>query len=494
MRCRQGVPPSLAGAGTRTQLGRDVSITDAPVSELVPPTNQAAEWSVLSRMMREPDTIPQVIGLPLEARDFSAADTRTLYQAVIERHYGSKAVDPLVVGESCREELSTIWSADPSSIGELLHRRVEDADRTGQIIEHGEIVKRLSKTRQLMDVAFRTARECAAATDSPEEIGDRFSTESLQITAGSARRSELLNWMDTGREYFRQLQRVMKAREQGIEIGVYTGYEFIDRATAGIGPGELCFLAGDPGAGKTAVSQRLMEGFARRQLARALEHRMATLFICLEMPLFQSSARLVQAMTGFGGSKLREGRLTDEEYTKALRMWAQREQLPLIFNFASNMRLSQMRALIAEAIRRHNVGFVVIDHFRMFDTDRRHNNPNSEDEDKVRFLKESLAQDLNIAVMCLAHTRKGERDKEGKSPRPHLSDLRGSGQIAAHADFVGFLYKEPKPSEEAERLMFGVTDERRMSVYWEKNRFGDEEPMPLIFDPVKMTVKDDQRY
>jgi replicative DNA helicase len=458
---------------------------------LAPPTNTSAEWSVLSNMMLEPKSIPQIISLALEARDFSTPDGRLIYQQVIDRHYQSKSVDPLVVGELCREDLSMYWSADPSSVGELMRRRVDLAKGAGSIAEHGEIVKRLSKSRQIMDVARKALRECAAG-DTPDEVGDRLSTDTLQITAGQARRYELMDWNEAGVEYGKRLAGMIRAHQQGVDIGVKTGLAFIDNATAGIAPGELCFIAGDPGAGKTSVSFALMEGFARRQLSRAPEHRMATLFLCLEMPLLQSMARWVQRITDIPGSALREGSLTRRDWAQFQQEWKMREGLPLVFNFASNMKQSQMRTLVAEAIRKYNVGFVVIDHFRMFDTDRYHSNPNVEDESKVRFLKESLAQDLDVAVMCLAHTVK-RGDREGKSARPRLSDLRGSGQVAAHADFVGFLYRQWKEaSEESAQAM--LMNKTEMEMYWEKNRFGSEDPIPLTFDPLTMLVADRAAY
>jgi replicative DNA helicase len=206
------------------------------------------------------------------------------------------------------------------------------------------------------------------------------------------------------------------------------------------------------------------------------------------MPLHQSAARWVQRISQYSGAKLREGRVTQDDFQRLLRDWAERQHLPLIFNFASNMRQSQIRTLVAEAIRKYNVGFVVIDHFRMFDTDRRFQNSNQEDENKVRFLKESLALDLNVAVLCLAHTVKVGRDSEGRSPRPKLSDLRGSGQVAAHSDFVGFLYRPTPPGEEAASLM--GADITAMELYWEKNRFGSQQPQLLTFDPVTMHVAD----
>lgn len=277
------------------------------------------------------------------------------------------------------------------------------------------------------------------------------------------------------------------AKQQGIEMAVYTGLPFIDDWTKGIAPTELCFLAGDPGVGKSAVAWKAAEGFAMRQLRKPPEQRVGTLVLSLEMGVFPSTQRVVQSLTGIDGMRLREGDITRQEYQRVLTEWKNRENLPLYFNFASNFRLSQMRALIVEAIRRYNVGFVVIDHFRMLDTDKYISNPNQEDEAKVRFLKEQVAKDLNIAVLCLAHTVKVGRNTEGDS-RPRLSDLRGSGQVAAHADFVGFMYKPAKAHGEDAQLEMDIK-ETDAELLWRKNRHGTDGTAYFTFEPKTMTVR-----
>lgn len=454
------------------------------------PTSRAAEWSVIAHMLSRPDSIGEIIGVPLEQRDFSLPETRLIYATTVERHYSGKPVDALVIGELVRDELATYWNIPTNEgVGERLVQRVRDAQVVGNVVEQAALLKRLSASRQLQECCLHALTAINEGRLTPEEIGDNLSSEVLQVVAGSKKRSELLDWMDTGRAYAQHLQRTMKARQEGIEIGVYTGLPFIDSYTHGIGPGELCFLAGEPGVGKTAVAWAAALGFANRQLQRDPSLRVGTLMASLEMNVVGSTMRVIQNLTGVDGERLREGNITQQEYVHILREWKNRENLPMYFNFASNFRLSQLRALIAEAIRRANVGLIVIDHFRMVDTDRHYTNPNAEDEAKVRFLKENIAKDLNVAVICLAHTVKVGRGQGGESPKPRLSDLRGSGQVAAHADFVGFLWSPWKYMSDEARLEMGPGfDETTMELSWEKNRFGKSARAQLKFDAEKMQV------
>jgi replicative DNA helicase len=450
------------------------------------PVSQPAEWAVLSAMLDKPACIPEIAAVQLEPADFAGSDTSLLYESATELFYSDVRVDPIIIAERLKAQLVKLWGTQDVH-GQLVKRMVQ-AGYVENVLEHAQIVRRLSISRQLLRIAQQAEGEINAGKLSPQEIGDRMSSEALKVTSETIRRSELLSWMEVGSEYAKHLRRQRAAYEQGIELGVYTGLSFIDDWTMGIAPQELFILGGDPGVGKTSLAWEAAKGFAGRQLTRPDEQRMSTLVLSLEMGLLASTGRLVQASTHIDGMRLRSGNINSSEWDFILRDWKNNEHLPIAFNFASNFRLSQMRALIVEAIRKHNVGFVLIDHFRQIDPDKHYANGLDADEAKVRFLKEDIAQDLNVAVMCLAHTIKvgrGETDR-----RPRMSDLRGSGQIAAHADFVAMMYR---PSKHAGPEQEGDMRETDAELLFVKSRYGTEGVSPFYFEPATMTVRARER-
>lgn len=450
-----------------------------------PPVNPVAEWNVIAGLLDQPRLIPEVVGMQVESSDFSMPDTQALYGLAVEHHYADMAVDPLIAAERLRPMLAKLWRVGDANVPAMLQGKLAATGYAENILDHAAIVKRLSTGRALMALALRAVGEVQAGRMSPEEVGDRLGSEALKIVAGKMSRTQLLGWMEVGTEYAKHLRRQRVAHEQGIELAVYTGQPFMDDWTSGIAPTELCFLAGEPGIGKTSVAWQCARGFATRQLGKPPAERVATLVLSLEMGLIPSTGRVVQSLTGIDGMRLREGNITDREWGFILRQWKNNEHLPIKFNFSSNFRLSQMRALIVEGIRKFNVGFIVIDHFRMIDSDERIQNPLQEDEVKVRFLKENIAKDLNVAVLCLAHTVKVPRSEGNR--RPRLGDLRGSGQIAAHADFVTFMHRPAKHAgpEEIEAADIKETD---AEMCWEKNRHGMGGVAPFYFDPQAMKV------
>jgi replicative DNA helicase len=226
--------------------------------------------------------------------------------------------------------------------------------------------------------------------------------------------------------------------------------------------------------------------FAGRQMAKPEEQRVGTLICSLEMGEEPSSTRVGQAVGSMDGGKLREGKLTPEELEHLKTSWAGEADWPLYYNHASIISAPQFKAVVVESIRRHNVGLVIVDHWRYVKMPGKFASRADEDGEKAEFFKQRIAKDLNVACVVLAHTVKGVENRD--AGRPKLSDLRGSGDIAAEADFVAFMYR---PYQHATR---DAIEEQRVSrtdaeLIYEKNRHGLEDAAKFYFDPALMLVK-----
>ena len=448
--------------------------------------SEEAEWSVVAQILTRPDTIAQVIGRQIELEDFYRPDTRLIFEAAVECYYADIPVDPVTIGERLRVPLAGQWECGEQEVSRRLYQHASARAHAKNVDAHCKIVKDKSILRRLDALMAQTAHQMSDPALTPEEIGDQLVTAAAAITMGGQKRSEILDFRQVGEQYMRHLKRQQLARKQGIELAVYTGLKFVDRWTRGLAPSELMIVAGEPGVGKSAITWAMAQGFAARQMKKPGEKRVATLVLSLEMALVGSSSRLASSLADIEGEKLREGEVTDDDLASIMAKWKNLEALPLYWNFASNFKMSQMRALIVEAVRRHNVGLVVVDHFRMFDPDRRINNSNQEDEAKARFLHEDIAKDLDVAVLCLAHTVKVPREGD---PRPRLADLRGSGQVAAHADIVAMMYRPWMHATDGEKTQQFVKPTDAEMIYV-KNRSGDLGTSEFYFEPRRMLIRD----
>ena len=453
-----------------------------------PPHTPDAERSVLGQMMSKGDRlVGEIIGTQLHPGDFYSAAHRAIYEKIYENYYAGEPVDPIVVGEACSKRLQQLWGVDDE--GEVITRvkSIAMASPTGNTIDHAKIIKRDADGRQLLQVAAEIESNVEGGEKTPQEIGAHVSQLAMQVATNTLLTKDILSFGDLGRRYIREAEKEMLARQQGVELGVRFGLKFIDDWTRGIRPTEFWIIGGEPGAGKSAVAWNAAMRFAERQ-ARHPKGRQVSAFIAsLEMGEMDSELRIAQSLTKISGAKLREARQSKQDLQEIIKAWGRRKDIPCYFNFASTMRASQLRALIVEAIRRHNAGLIVIDHFRYFDLDRRLRDPTQEDEEKARFLKEDIAKDLNVAVICLAHTTKAIESASDR--RPTLSHLRGSGLVAAHADFVSFVYRPYMYASESAKNNGRVYDTDAEMIF-RKNRHGVDGISPFFFEPHTMTVED----
>lgn len=449
------------------------------------PHSLDAEKSVIGQMMRRGDKLAgQVVGTLLEPMHFYAPAHKVIYAAIYENYYAGLPLDALSIGEQCSKQLAKLWSAsEESAVAQV--QAIANERFPENVLDHAVLVKRHADYREILDLTSQIQGEVEREEKSPEEIAGMASQLSMQIATNTLLTHEIVSFGDMGRRAISQLRKAKAAYESGREIGVKFGMPFIDDYTKGLRGGELWLLAGEPGVGKSAVMSKAPLKFAQKQMAKAADQRIATMVLSLEMSEESTNPRFASAVAGIDGGKLREGRISEQEIDKILQEWGRRKDIPLFFNFASNARASQLRALVVEGIRRENVGLVVIDHFRHFAMDRFYDSQIREDEEKVKFLKESIAGDLGCAVVCLCHTTKGIG--EARNSRPNLTHMRGSYQVAAAADFVSFIHQPYMYADDVARETGEVTEDQ-MEMIWDKNRHGYKGIAEFRMEAARMAI------
>jgi replicative DNA helicase len=454
---------------------------------LDPPNSPDAEASVVGQMLARPSVVGEVIGTSLQPQHFYTPALRALFHEIVAAYYADDPIDALVIGEHASKQLARLWRCDePVAVQKVQELAARQRIAAGRAPEHAALIKRDADYRSLLDLAYSTMELVAEEKQGPDEVAALVSQNAMQIATATVATNEIISFDELGTRLVQQVRREMAARAQGVELGAYFGLQFLDFHLRGLRPTELMILAGEPGAGKSAVSWVASQRFAERQMAKTDDRRVGTFICSLEMGEEPSNVRLAQHNTGIDGGALREGKTDEDDLRSIIHAWKAKQGLPLYFNFTSTLRASQLRALIVEAIRRHNIGLVVIDHMRYFDMDGRYGSQTEEEEAKARFLKEDIAKTLNVAVIVLAHTTKAIENREDR--RPRLSDLRGSGQVAAHADFVGFVHRPYNAASQ------DAKDEGRVSrtdaeLIWAKARHAPDSIAEFYFDPNTMTVR-----
>lgn len=450
------------------------------------PASQRAEEAMLGIVLREPAVLAEVIGALLEAPHFYYRPYRLVFEEIIERYYGDESIDALLIGEKIGKQVAKAWGNIPEreAVDKVLALREARIDGAASPIELAAVIRRHADYRRLLMLSDAIRRKVEEEREQPEEIASAVSADAMKIATDRLLNDETLTYLEQGRRFVQHMHRAIATRESGVELGAEFGLSAIDDFTRGLLPGELMILGGPPGAGKSAIAWWMARRFSKRQSKRPAEERVATLIGSLEMPEIQSSSRIAQMLSGVPGEKLRTATLTREELMKLASRWANERELPLYSNFSGYLRHAQLRAIVVEAVRRWNVGLVIIDHFKFLQCDERGLRPNEADDETVMFLKR-LALDLNLVVICLAHTVK---TVDSVDKRPRMEHLRGSGMITAFADFVALLHRPYDHASQRDRDD-GIVAREQSELIWEKARYAGKGTGEFEMDLSTMKIR-----
>lgn len=443
-----------------------------------------AERALVGRLLTWPGDIAEALTALTVAEDFADAGYRFVFERILDAWYADEPMNAVLLSPHV-PKLSRLWGVtEPDAVERLKAMQAESYPPAVPLVA---VVKRAAAFRGLERIVRDGARAVEAKDRDPDAIAGELAAGLSAVAAGGSERvSQLISYEDIGRDFYAGMRQAEADRKAGIKGGCWFDLRFIDEYLRGLQPGELWVLAGEPGSGKSAVAWHAARNYAKREMTFPENERVGVLIVSLEMTLRPSSQRFGSMIGGIDASKIRAGEVDEGELRTTMDRWVEERNLPVWLNVAPNLRASQLRALIAEAVLRHNAGLVVIDHFRMFDLDKRLQNRNDEDEEKIRFISEEIAQSLNTAVICLTHTRK---QPSGSSGRPDMNDLRGSGQIAAHSDFVSFIFRPWMYATDAERDS-GDVKQTDADMIWSKNRHGQVGTERFYFNGAKMFVAD----
>ena len=210
---------------------------------------------------------------------------------------------------------------------------------------------------------------------------------------------------------------------------ISTGIADLDRMITGLNRSDLILLAARPGMGKTSFALNI----ARHA---GVKSRKKIAFFSLEMSKEQIASRLLSTEGLIEGTKLRTGKLSNEEWTRLVEAGDVLGKTEIYLDDTPGITVPSMKAKLR---RLRGVDLVVIDYLQLMGGTRRTDNRVQEISEITRNLK-ILAKEMNVPVITLSQLSSASEQRTDH--RPQLSDLRDSGSIEQDADIVLFLYRE----------------------------------------------------
>ncbi len=390
----------------------------------IPPNNLDAEHSVLGIVLLDNDAL-DVITEILSADDFYSEANAQIFECMVQLRSGGAPIDSVTLRNELATHKRLAAVGGDEYLGDLM-RRIPSA---GNVEEHARIVHRRAVARRMILAGHEIAARGYNAGDDVEAYVD--ASEQLVFAAARTHitgvRSEQACAIAA-----RRFDELKKHSETGTTPGIKTGITGFDALTQGLQGGEVVYVAGRPGMGKSALA-----GTITRYVAR---HTGPVLWFTLEMPRAQCTDRLLSAEGSVHGSKLRAVKLDADDWERLAGAVHALQQLRIEIDDTPAITVQGMRARARRELAKWGeLALIVVDYLQLMRPSGRTDSREQEIAVISRGLKE-LALDMHVPVIALTQLNRDPEKRNDK--RPQLTDLRESGAQEQDADAVAFVYRD----------------------------------------------------
>ena len=232
--------------------------------------------------------------------------------------------------------------------------------------------------------------------------------------------------------------------------GLTSGFYDLDSLTQGFQKSDLIIIAGRPSMGKTALSLNIALNIIKNL-------KLPVLFFSLEMSKEQIIYRLLSIETNIIQSKLRSGKLYQNDWIKLNKMIKILSKLPLFVDDTANLSIHDIRSKIRAIIfEQSQLGLIIIDYLQLMQNLKLQTQNRVQELSEITRILKNLAREFNIPIIALSQLSRNVETRVNK--KPILSDLRESGSIEQDADLVLMLYRKNYYQTESNNSDYSLTE------------------------------------
>ena len=215
--------------------------------------------------------------------------------------------------------------------------------------------------------------------------------------------------------------------------GLASGFYNLDLLTQGFQKSDLIIIAGRPSTGKTALSLNIALNIIKSS-------KLPVLFFSLEMSKKQIMYRLLSIETTIDQTRLKTGKLYQNDWIKLNKMIKILSKLPLFIDDSANLSIQDIKSKIKTIIlEQTNIGLVIIDYLQLMQNLKLKNLNRVQELSQITRDLKNIAREFNIPIIALSQLSRNIENRVNQTPV--LSDLRESGSIEQDADLVLMLAK-----------------------------------------------------
>lgn len=302
----------------------------------------------------------------------------------------------------------------------------EGLPRRPAITDYIGIIRDKRALRSMIKICNEAIRRAEDQSEPSDELVADIDRKLLEIVRSSSGEASLSAQTDSA------FQELADVRTGKTESAVSTGLVNLDRLIGGFKPKKLYVVGGRPSMGKTS----LMIEAAIQHCVRGVRSRL----VSLEMTSEELLHRLFAAVAEVPFERLIEPAfLGSDEWHRVETARNVVREWPLEIDDRDGQTIDFALAGCRLSCRRRQTGFVALDYVQNL----RFTGPGKlryqEISDAAKRLRQ-FAKEENIPVLLLSSITEGQEKNPNK--RPTLADLRGSGDLAFHADVAALIHRE----------------------------------------------------
>ena len=402
----------------------DIDSVSSSVDGMNLPYSPEAEQAVLATIIMDGECMAEVIQILPQAECFYLATHRSIYTAMIELFVMNTPIDVITILEKLKQQKDY----DDASFKSYLYQISEMLPSRSNITEYAEIVKNSYQRRRLILASREIINNASEYGDNVSTLIDSAEQSIFDIRDDNSNRTGLQRVDSIILDVLDRID-ILNSPESSEMRAIPTGIGTLDNVITGLNRSDLIILAARPGMGKTSFALNIM-----RHVAVSVKKRVA--FFPLEMSREQLASRLISTEGMIEGTKLRTGKLQDDDWARLIEAGDVLRKTEMYFDDTPGISVPELKAKLR---RLKDVDLVIVDYLQLMSGSRRTESRVNEISEITRSLK-ALAKEFNVPVIALSQLSRASEKRENR--KPQLSDLRDSGSIEQDADIVLFLYRE----------------------------------------------------
>ncbi|MCC8171181.1 MAG: replicative DNA helicase [Parabacteroides sp.] len=393
----------------------------------IQPQARELEEAVLGALMLEKDAYSMVSEI-LKPECFYEKAHELIYAAIVDLALSQRPVDMLTVTQQLksRGDLETVGGAF------YISQLTEKVASSAHIEFHARIIAQKYLARELISFTAMIQNKAFDETIDVEDLMQEAEGKLFEISQRNVKK-DVVQINPVIKDAIELLQKAALQTE-GLS-GLRTGFDALDKITAGWQNSDLIIIAARPAMGKTAFVLSMAKNMA-------VNFNTPVALFSLEMSNVQLVNRLIVNVCEIPGEKIKTGQLAPYEWEQLDFKIKELYDAPVYVDDTPSLSVFELRTKARRLVREHGIKCLIIDYLQLMNASGMNFGSREQEVSTISRSLKGLAKELNIPIIALSQLNRGVEARQGvEGKRPQLADLRESGAIEQDADMVCFIHR-----------------------------------------------------